>query len=282
MIILIAFGCNKEAEETKPLIIEYEITHVSSHGLSDGAIDITVKGGLMPYSYNWSDGITAEDITNIPAGEYSVTVTDAGDSTAKADFAVTQPSSDTLVFDIEGNAYRTVKITGQLWMKENLRVTRNPQGAEITSYCYGNDTNYASTYGRLYTWDVAMNGSVVEMAQGICPDGWHIPSDEEWKELEMNLGMTQQDANKVNTWRGDGIGTSMIRGGDSGYEALLSGRRNSAGYYSLLNEFEYMWTSTEYGENAWRRCLNIMDDKVGRWNTFPKTYAFSVRCIKDE
>jgi uncharacterized protein (TIGR02145 family) len=85
-----------------------------------------------------------------------------------------------------------------------------------------------------------------------------------------------------NTWRGEGIGTSLIMGGQSGYEALLSGRRSSNGSYILLHQFEYVWTSSEYGAAyAWRRCLNIMDTKVGRWNTFPKSYAFSVRCIKN-
>jgi uncharacterized protein (TIGR02145 family) len=170
-------------------------------------------------------------------------------------------------------------------MKENLRVTHAPDGDTIVSYCYDNDTAYAHTYGWLYTWDAAMNGSVFESAQGICPDGWHIPSDDEWKVLEIYLGMSQEEADMENEWRGTGVGAKLRKGGSSGYEALYSGGRSFTGRYSYLGENEYIWTSTEYSANpfyAWRRCLRTTTDEVGRWNTFQKTYAFSVRCVKDE
>ena len=117
----------------------------------------------------------------------------------------------------------------QTWMQQNLRVTLAPDGSGIESNIYiidGIPVN-EETYGRLYTWDVAMNGSTVENSQGICPDGWHIPSDEEWKELEIHLGMTRQEADMTNTWRGYGAGTKLAQGGESGYEALFAGRRTN-------------------------------------------------------
>jgi len=98
----------------------------------------------------------------------------------------------------------------------------------------------------------------------------------------MFLGMSRAEADMENTWRGDGVGTRLIIGGSSGYNARLCGRRSSGGAYSLLDVFEYMWTSTEYGDCAWRRCLDINSDLCGRWNTFPKSYGFSVRCIKNK
>lgn len=280
-ICLLISGCQKEDDTPLPIKISHEVRDVSSHDLKDGAIDLTVTGGVLPYTFSWSDGSDTEDLENIGAGLYSVTVTDAIDSSESEDILVTQPGADSLVSDIDGNVYHTVEIGDQLWMKENLRVTKSPYGLPITSYCYGDDIGYEPTYGRLYTWEDAMNGSVTEMAQGICPDGWHIPSDAEWKTLEIFLGMTEQEAEMVNIWRGEGVGTSLIKGGHSGYDALLSGRRSSSGSYSLLDQYEYVWTSSEYGEYAWRRCLSSMDTKVGRWNTFPKTYAFSLRCIKN-
>jgi len=97
----------------------------------------------------------------------------------------------------------------------------------------------------------------------------------------MFLGMTQQEADMTNTWRGSGVGTLLAKGGGSGYEALFAGRMTSYGTFSLLNQYEYVWTSTEYGDNAWRRCLESGVSTSGRWNTFPKTYGFSVRCVKD-
>ena len=279
---LLFSGCQKEDDTPLPIKITHEVRNVSSFGLKDGAIDLTVTGGMLPYTFSWSDGSVSEDLDSIGAGFYTVTVTDAIDSSESEDILVTQPGADSLVSDVDGNVYHTVEIGDQLWMKENLRVTKSPDGTPVTSYCYGDDTGYESTYGRLYTWEVAMNGSVTEMAQGICPDGWHIPSDAEWKTLEIFLGMTEQEADMENIWRGEGVGTSLRKGGNSGYEALLSGRRSGSGSYSLLDQYEYVWTSSEYGEYAWRRCLNSMDTKVGRWNTFPKTYAFSVRCIKNK
>jgi uncharacterized protein (TIGR02145 family) len=280
---LILACCEEKEPEYEMMVIDYIARDVSAYGLSDGAIDISVSGGVSPYQYNWSNGSVEEDIDSLAAGTYRVTVIDAADSTASDSMVVDQPPPVNTVIDKEGNIYSVVKIGKQTWMAENIKVTKAPDGSDITSYCYNDNPDYQDTYGRLYTWDAAMNGSVVEMAQGICPDGWHVPSDGEWKTLEINLGMTQEEADMVNIWRGEGVGTALKKGGTSGYEALLSGRRSSSGSYSLLGAFEYIWTSTEYEDvnYAWRRCLSGPDSKVGRWNTFPKNYAFSVRCLKD-
>jgi len=279
---LLLVQCEKNNTPTQMLQLDYTVINVSEYGKSDGSIDLSVSGGVQPYQYNWSNGSVEEDIDSLAAGSYSVTVTDAIDSTVSDSILVSEPDPDSIVTDIEGNDYPIVEIGEQIWMAKNLRVTKAPDGVVITSYCYDDNSQYENKYGRLYTWDVAMNGSVIEMAQGICPDGWHIPSDEEWKTLEIYLGMTREEADMVNIWRGEGVGTSLIEGGASGYEARLCGRRTSSGSYMLLDQFEYVWTSTEYGDNAWRRCLNGSDSRVGRWNTFPKTYGFSVRCIKNE
>jgi hypothetical protein len=77
------------------------------------------------------------------------------------------------------------------------------------------------------------------------------------------------------------VGTKLGAGGSSGYEALYSGRITSVGSYQLLGDYEYIWTATQYGDNAWRRCLSKYANDVGRWNTFPKDYGFSIRCIRD-
>ncbi len=260
------------------VILQFTITHPLAAGSHDGAIDLTVTGGVLPYTYIWSNGSGEEDIADLAAGTYSVTVTDQL-STNKTDSVLL---IDETLEDIDGNLYSIIKIGDQYWMQENLRVTHSPEGTSITSYAYNDDLENVSTYGRLYDWNAIMNGSIAENAQGICPCGWHIPSDSDWKTLEIYLGMIPTEADMENTWRGSLVGTKLKVGGESGYEALLSGRRSDGGFYSLLEQFEYMWTSTEYGLYAWRRCLDINSDEIGRWNTFPKTYAFSVRCIKDE
>ncbi len=259
------------------IIIRYSVTPPTSTGMNDGVIDVTITGGYPPYDYSWSDGSDQEDLFNLVTGSYVLVVTDQQSQKAE----ITVDVAD-LIADIDGNKYAYINIGGQIWMRENLRVIHDPGGQPVVSYVYNDDTNYVTLYGRLYTWEIAMNHSTVEQAQGICPSGWHVPSDDEYKTLEMFLGMTQEEADMENTWRGDSVGTRLIVGGTSGYDAQLSGRRSSNGVYSLGGIFEYMWTSTEYFDCAWRRCLDINSHLCGRWNTFPKSYAFSVRCIKNK
>lgn len=269
-----------EVTQPSPLSmsIEFEITDPSQTGSKDGKIITRVLGGYGPYVYSWSNGASTRDIEGIGAGTFSLEVTDSKNQTASA--------SATLVDclrDVDGNLYRIVRIGEQVWMKDNLRVRHAPDNSLVTAYPYNNDTSYVKTYGLLYTWDAAMNGSKEEGACGICPAGWHIPSDEEFKILEMHLGMSRAQADMVNVWRGTHIGTSLKMGGESGYDARLAGRRSTEGAYSLMGRAEYVWTSTEYGTNAaWRRCLDLYANDVGRWNTFPKSYGFSVRCVKDK
>ena len=194
----------------------------------------------------------------------------------------TSKSDENTVTDIDGNVYPTIKTGTQTWMKENLRVTHAPDNKAIISYLYNNDTQNEKTHGRLYSWDVAMNGTSTERAQGICPVGWHVPGDEEFKILEIFLGMTRAQADMENGWRGATVGTQLKVGGTSGFNAQLSGLRTSGNSYLYFGLYGYFWTSTAYGnDSAWRRCVRSGDDTVGRWNTFPKSYCFSIRCLKD-
>lgn len=193
----------------------------------------------------------------------------------------TPPQQDpNTIKDIDGNVYPVVRIGNQVWMAENLRVTKAPDGTPLNSYVVENNPDNALIYGRHYTWDVAMNGSTSQSAQGICPDGWHIPSDEEWKILEIALGMTRQQADLDNTWRGDGIGTSMKSGGNSGLNIPMAGMYAGGGFM-YVNQWAYIYSSTEAGGNAWRRCLAASYSTAGRYNSFPKSYGFSVRCVKN-
>jgi uncharacterized protein (TIGR02145 family) len=245
----------------------------------DGSIELFIDGGIPPYRYEWSTGDTSLQLTNITVGEYIITVYDSINQSETDTISIPVPS----VTDIDGNSYPIIKLGEQIWMQENLRVKHKPDGTNITEcYDYNNNPDNSEIYGKLYTWNALMNGNFQESTQGICPDGWHVPSDEEWKELEIFLGMTRSDADLNNIWRGVGIGTALLEGGSSNFDILLSGRMSSSGTFSLLNSMEYQWTSTASGNtNAFRRCFAASDNRVGRWDTFPKTYAFSVRCVKN-
>ncbi|MBN1948050.1 MAG: hypothetical protein JW797_20445 [Bradymonadales bacterium] len=202
---------------------------------------------------------------------------------------------DPLVDERDDMVYATVLIGTQCWMAQNLDVGAMVSGASaqtdndlIEKYCHGDLAENCEIYGGLYQWNELMDYSPSDAAnpsttQGICPEGWHIPSDEEFKVTEMALGMTQEEADQENTWRGVGVGTAMLDGGSSGFDALLSGRRKPySPYFDLLGYQEYTYTSTEYGANyAWRRCFYISYTTVGRWNTLYQSYGFSVRCVQD-
>jgi uncharacterized protein (TIGR02145 family) len=260
------------------LVIVFSVIHPSETGNNDGIIKTMAGGGYPPFGYEWSTGAVTEAIEGLAAGTYWLTVTDSRGQMLTDSIELVDR-----VTDIDGNTYSIKQIGSQTWMKENLRVTHTPNGSAIVSYVYDNNPEFEETYGRLYSWDVAMNGSVEEGVQGICPCGWHVPTDEEFKLLEMHLGMTQAQADMTNTWRGAPVGTMMKAGGGSGYEAKLAGRRSSGGAYSLMGRMEYMWTSSHFDSSlAWRRCLDDYSPHVGRWNTFPKSYGFSIRCIKDD
>jgi len=195
---------------------------------------------------------------------------------------------DPLTDERDGQSYSTVQIGSQCWMAENLNVgqfvallTGQTDNGLIERYCYDNNESYGSLYGGLYTWNEMMGYTKTPGAQGICPDGWHIPTDAEWQGMELALGMSANEAARPNIWRGTNQGTQLKPGGGSGYDVAYSGRSVPGFGFTALGSFEYVWTSTESSGNAWRRCMDTDSPQIGRYDTFPKTYGMSVRCVKN-
>ncbi len=207
------------------------------------------------------------------------------------------PSSIT---DYEGNKYRTILIGEQCWMKENLKSTRYSTGESLEDgrnvtnisgdyssryfFNYQNLDGWANIVGRLYTYYSAtkgIEGNDNTAVQGVCPDGWHIPSDDEWKELEFFLGMSDEDLNLVGKRGTDQANELKNIKGACGFNALMSGFREMEGEFESINTAAFFWTSTYNGnQTAWYRAL---------WEESPYVYryghnanmGFSVRCIKD-
>ena len=226
------------------------------------------------------------------------------------------------VTDIDGNVYKTVKIGRLWWMAENLKVKRYRNGDSIRNltdikgnidsakwnhtitgayFIYDSrDTtspNYnGKKFGFLYNWYAISN------AGNIAPVGWHIPSDDEWKELEMYVGMDKDDANKVN-WRGTDEGNKLkiqyspekqvswtkpsdqfkVYGtNESGFSALGGGCVMYNGILGVpgANSTGFWWTASEQGSEAWYRYLDYQKANVFRFYG-SKTYGFSVRCVQD-
>jgi uncharacterized protein (TIGR02145 family) len=173
------------------------------------------------------------------------------------------------VKDIDGNIYKTIRIGDQWWMAENLRVTRDPEGNPITSYFYEDNSHKFGKYGRLYTWHAAMNGSEKENAQGIAPDGWHIPSNADWEELVRYLGGEEKVAEQISV------------GGPTGFDAYLSGGADFRGNYVYFNKYAMFWTSTPTSEERAYH-VGISDEK--KWDPFAamKGARIHIRCVKNK
>ncbi len=195
----------------------------------------------------------------------------------------TAPTDDNKVYynggpnkDSRGSYYTTVKIGNQVWLKENLNIgtmmsnSNNNQtdNGEIEKYCYNNDEANCDKYGGLYQWDEAMKYVTTIGAQGICPDGWHIP---EHVLLDSLHNAVNGSANALKSGSNN----------SSGFSALLSGYsyRDGSGF-DALNEFTSFWNSTQIGGYPTRISLYINDDSIYFTNAH-KTAGFSVRCLKN-
>jgi uncharacterized protein (TIGR02145 family)/prepilin-type N-terminal cleavage/methylation domain-containing protein len=182
----------------------------------------------------------------------------------------------------------TVIIGSQIWMQNNLNVgimvtgattqTNNSPNPITEKYCHSNTESNCTTYGGLYQWNEAMQYVTIAGAQGICPAGFHIPTDTEYKTLEMQLGMTQAQANLADAWRGTDQGTRLKSGGASGLNIPLAGYSNTDGSFSGLLSRTDLWSSSESSINAWERYLNSGNATVYR-SAGDKGFGFSVRCL---
>jgi uncharacterized protein (TIGR02145 family) len=184
------------------------------------------------------------------------------------------------VYDVDGNIYKTVKIGGQVWMAENLK-TRHSFGE---SWCYNNQEHFCERYGRLYNWEAVMNGSVEPGGQGICPDGWHVPTDAEWYILESFFATGTCSSSRLD-WGCSPAGALMKTeswGGqeENAFAVLPAGFIDLQGKSSLLNSYSYFWTSSKLGSDVWRRGFLDSQSNILR-NTVNPEFGYSVRCIKD-
>jgi len=187
----------------------------------------------------------------------------------------------------DGTAYNTVEIGNQCWMSENLNYTPSTGN----SWCYDDISSNCDSYGRLYDWNAAMDNTASSSANpsgvaGICPIGWHLPSDDEWKELEMFLGMTQIEADNTG-YRGTDEGDKMKSiaptwngTNSSGFSGLSGGLKNSSGSFLFMGTNSLWWSTTETGTFAFSRALVSTQTKVYR-GISNQVNGASIRCVKD-
>ncbi|NVJ61137.1 MAG: DUF2807 domain-containing protein [Gammaproteobacteria bacterium] len=184
----------------------------------------------------------------------------------------------------DGKIYKIVQIGGKVWFAENLAYLPrlcNTNDIECGVWVYGQDGNDVSIakqsneyqkYGALYSW---------EKAKSACPTGWHLPNDEEWKVLEVELGIAASEIEN-GIWRGENAGDIARLGGSSGLNVTYGGWRTGFGKFNYIEEHANFWVDTEFDEtHAYERLFGANNRKVGR-HTGIKSCGFSVRCVKDQ
>lgn len=212
-------------------------------------------------------------------------------------YRITESMESVLSETLSGSDW--VTIGTQTWATNNLNVGTRINRAEaqtnnsiIEKYCYGDIESNCTTYGAFYRWNEAMQYRTVQGSKGICPVGSHIPSDDDWKILEIYLGMTEQEANSWNPeGRGTDQGTKLKAGGSSGLNLPLSGTLGSDGFFDLADLGSY-WSSTQAGTiivdgevvstnyGAMTRALSSGYSTVLR-DVTEKSYGSVIRCVGD-
>jgi len=273
-----------------------------------GSIEASIASDVTGNSYDWTIPNTLTE-----GIDYTIKVSSVDNGSIfdfSEDFEIVMPLED-----IDGNKYKLIKIGVQWWMAENLKTTRYSNSDPLLDgtgvgdisgnytakyyFAYNDVAGNVDTYGRLYTWAAAMDGATgsdtnPSNRQGVCPTNWHIPSDAEWKEMEMHLGMSPTDAN-ADGLRGTDQGGQLKEAGtthwnspnsdlnnSSGFTALPGGYRNdNPGNFSGLNTLGHFWTSAAAaGNDSWYRELSFNTDQIIR-DKWLKNFGRSVRCVKN-
>jgi uncharacterized protein (TIGR02145 family) len=185
----------------------------------------------------------------------------------------------------DSHTYKTVKIGNQVWMAENfayLPYICPPDSANCGIWVYnypGTDVSGAkespeyTRFGGLYSW---------EAAKKLAPAGWHLPGDEEWKELERHLGIAASDIENK-TWRGANNEANRLKeNGDTGFKVLFGGWMTDYGKFNFMGQHANFWCATEVDpQRGFERLVGVNNGRIGR-DAGNKGCGFSVRYIKDQ
>jgi uncharacterized protein (TIGR02145 family) len=315
--------------------IVYQESH-SLTSNAQGLVSCVVGSGVVSQgnfaNINWGGGakflhvmmgsidLGTQQMLSVPYALYSettnVSISPTGDTLTIGGNIVIVPGISTAnppalytmgsgVSDIDGNFYSSVIINGQEWMQKNLAVSKYRNGDPIPTglsdatwgsstsgayAIYNNDAANNATYGKLYNWYAAAD------SRGLCPTGWHVPSDAEWTTLinyldpNMNVGSSYSNSaggklKSIGTIEnGDGLWFSPneLATNEYGFSGLPGGFCGPTGGFFSVGYFAYIWSSTEYNivGAAYRGLGYANSDLDGYYNT-NKRSGFSVRCVRD-
>jgi uncharacterized protein (TIGR02145 family) len=273
---------------TTDVSFEYGLT--SSYGYSKNPIQNPLSG--------FKTNTVSAEISDLTPGtlyHFRIKATNELGTTYGKDLTFKTTDLTETLLDIDGNVYRTVRISNKIWMAENLKVTKFNNAASIPlvvedkawrsstspGYCfYNNDPSYKNEYGALYNYYAVKTST-------LCPTGWHVPTDAEWTTLEEYLdaiGNTGGDLKETGTlhWKSPNTGATNV----SGFSALPGGNRDIDSSFYNLGEIGYYWSASEEGVEyglggyTWSRYL-FHDNYSCKRLTLNNRFGFSVRCIKN-
>ena len=258
-------------------------------GAAPLSVNFSDQSTNTPTTWQWDFGNGSTSTQQNPTytynskGTYSVTLTvsnnNGSDTQTKTNY-ISVNGGATFTDPRDGQTYNIVTIGNQIWFAENLNFIPNKKN----NWCYDNDPDNCRFYGQLYSWSTATN---------VCPSGWHLPTDNEWKTLEMFLGMSQSEANRegwrgtlegrmlksMHGWQNAGTGNDAV-----GFNAKPGGcyykNNNNDAFYGKASD-GYWWTATANGStDAWNRTLIYKSNCINR-RFDSKELGFSVRCVRD-
>ena len=315
LILFLLNGCDKETGVTLPAVTTTAVTGIT--GISaisggtvtnDGGDPVAARGVCWGTSENptlsnskTTDGSGSGNfVSNLTNLETQMTYYARAYATNKLGTGygnqVTFTTERIPVTDVDGNVYHTVSIGTQVWLVENLKTTKYRNGDPIPNvtnlstwnflktpaYCnYDNNSDYVSSYGRLYNW-YAVNDS-----RNICPAGWHVPTMDEWMVLAEYLGGTHYCGGKLKEqgtvhWNAPNTGATN----ETGFTGLPGGQRNGGGYFNSLLTIGHYWTSTPNPDpmgSYYAAAFSLHYNQAAlQWTpSIDKDSGFAVRCVKD-
>jgi len=299
LLLIQLFGCKKEELTLSPQIRDIAVINISTtEALShvqidfDGGAPVSARGVCWSTTPNpgitdnkTNDGFGTGDfpssikglipVTTYYLRAYAVNSIGVGYSN---ELTFTTKDLPVAVTDVDGNIYHSVTIGKQTWLIENLKTTKYCNGDPIpniteakewsalrTGKCcsYENDENNDAAYGKLYNW------YAVSDTRNIAPEGWHIPSADEWGMLINRVG-------------GASIaGYKLMKDNQTGFTVLLGGCRKTDGSYGFISAYGNWWCSNQYSETIaynWQMCYYNTSIKVSGNDM---AMGYSVRCVKD-
>jgi uncharacterized protein (TIGR02145 family) len=180
----------------------------------------------------------------------------------------TSPATIKSMLTIDGRIYKTIEVDGMIWLAENLGIETED------SWCYENRTENCDSAGRLYQWNVAK--TVCESLGS----GWYLPSDDDWKKLATHFGGYREWLDETDHGNPRKANAALIKGNESGFNALLNGWRGSGGGFDSKGRTGFYWSSTEQDED--RSIFYIFYPKNGKITrrSTQKSMGMSCRCVK--